>query len=1400
MAGTKTAGVIEILLRLKTGELEASVASAQKSLKSLSTTAQAAGKAMSVAFSLPLAALGTYAVSSFAKFDEAMTRSIAVMGNVSAEMKSKLVAGAEEVSKKTKFSAAEAAEGYFFLASAGLSAEASLRAMSTVATFAAAGNLKLADASDALVDVVNSVGLASKDAAEMQAGMARVSSTLAKASVDTNVTIGDLAASLAGPLGGAMRQYGIDVETGTAGLEAFGSQGIKAKAAGTALSIVIRELAIKAVKNADAFKKYGISVFDTEGKFRNFIDIMKDMDGALLNISSRERIKRLDKLGFTLKNVGFIQSVLGMSGAMEGFAEANRTVGEDVRLAEENAKSFATQLQILKNTVQNAATKLGEDLAPTIISIGKSVASAAEQFQTFDPVVRKSVIGLGLFLAILPPLTFGIGALVGAIVSLKVALFAMSKMVWGVITAIGVLVGLPALLVAAFLAAGAAIYVFWDDIKQAASNFVDWFSATFPTLSTIIEATWIIVRDTAIAVWDVVKKLPGEFLDTLGDWGNDVVDVVSKAWDRIIISANDAWVSLKSTVAEWVNWFAAEFPKIAQVAEQVWNAVANSAKKGTKGFEEGTNFQMEMSNAMIKSAKDGIQAVAEGAKAVVDAENAKIKAIQDSQKAQENFNAGADYSRFLNNVVSVTKEHTEVQRQSLITGALTIDQRKKILEGLEDEEEVSKKAAAAAKKSAKEKSDAIESISKSLDKLKNKDAVGDIQDSIKEGLKNGIDDVKFDELSKNLYTAVYKSYVDAQKDALEKSGNDQGSIAKVHEGAGIVAQEALDKIKLEQIKSNTDIAKDKAKKDKAAYDDSVSYFKSIFTEALSGGTYDFREAFKEIAIEFGSQLAAAISQAMGGSSGEGSSSDGYGAIAKGISDYFSGGQGTSGTGPVADGDEYASAVNGGGSAGVAGGDYSGYASAASTAIGSQGVDKKTKSNEGTGATIGAVIGAFWGPIGAQIGAALGGYVGAMFKWGSQNPQTQARHAFANFIEEGFAKLGQVSFFDSDKKLQNKKGKDINFLESSSDFNAKGSENGVSKLNALGNEARATFLGLGMALKETLGLTDAVAEQLGAVLAENLSGNIDNARLLVQQLGLSMDDMIEKLVALGKNGAQSWLEVETAIQGVTEAFKPGLVAIGDTAGAFQLIVDSGGRGVAALKGVRDVAVEALEAGIKTMDGLAQKLLADGINPEQVNALMNGAKNRGIKTLEELANVSDRVGGGIVADMNAASASLAELWADMGNQLNDIKTKIEAIPTDVVTNYRINVTSEMSDETRGLLSGGQISVPQTTPAVGTTRKFAKGGVITGPIGIGPNGIAGEAGPELLMPAKRMADGSLGVRLSLGKGIGKSGNNITINAPYATAGSADQIRKAVIEMEPYLTSRAMDKMNKYASRRGR
>jgi TP901 family phage tail tape measure protein len=219
-------------------------------------------------------------ISASSEFNDAFTKSTAIMGDLSQTMRNEMTRAAEEVARSTTFSAKEAAEAYFFLASAGLDAAQSIKALPQVSAFAQAGAFNLAQATDLLTDAV-----------------------LVKANTLANASVEQFSQALTSKAGAALKILGKDIEEGVAVLAAFADQGVKAQEAGTALNIVLRDLSTKAIVNADAFARNKVEVFDAAGEMNNIGSIIKDLETRLAGMSDEMSKATLKQLGFADKSV-----------------------------------------------------------------------------------------------------------------------------------------------------------------------------------------------------------------------------------------------------------------------------------------------------------------------------------------------------------------------------------------------------------------------------------------------------------------------------------------------------------------------------------------------------------------------------------------------------------------------------------------------------------------------------------------------------------------------------------------------------------------------------------------------------------------------------------------------------------------------------------------------------------------------------------------------------------------------------------------------------------------------------------------------------------------------------------------------------------------------------------------
>lgn len=358
-----------------------------------------------------------FSVKSFADFDSALNKSIAIMGDVSDTLRNEMADAAKEVAKTTTFSAEEAAEAYFFLASAGLDAEQQIAAMPQVAKFAQAGMFDMALATDLATDAQSALGLTVDDAQQNLENLTRVTDVFVKANTLANTSVEQLAAAMTSKAGNALKTVGKDIEEGSAALAVFADQGIKGERAGTLLTNTIFGLTERVQAAPAAFEELGIQVFDAEGNMRNFSEISADVTNAFEGMSEEAKLAALDQLGF---NKQAREGILALAGNSETLAEYEGKLREAGGTAEDVAnnqlETFNAKMDLLKSNVEVAAIELGEELIPyvsdfvdgliplidehlpTVIDffddLITNVSNLAEEFQPHIDEVLPNIMGL----------------------------------------------------------------------------------------------------------------------------------------------------------------------------------------------------------------------------------------------------------------------------------------------------------------------------------------------------------------------------------------------------------------------------------------------------------------------------------------------------------------------------------------------------------------------------------------------------------------------------------------------------------------------------------------------------------------------------------------------------------------------------------------------------------------------------------------------------------------------------------------------------------------------------------------------------------------------------------------------------------------------------------------------
>lgn len=561
-------------------EFNKEVRGATKRLNKLGRDVVKTGQSMTKNFTVPISLLAGAVTKFGADFDSAMTKSISIMGDLSDAMRDEMEMAARSVAKTTKYSAAEAAEAYFFLASAGLDAVQSIEALPRVAALAQAGNFNLAQATDLLTDAQSALGLASDDAAENMANMTRVSDVLVEANKMANASVEQFSSALTQKAANALRSVNKEIEEGVSVLAVYADQGIKGERAGTMLSASIDGLTRAADTNASEFQRLGIRVFDAQGNMRSFADIITDVEQSIGDMSTQQQRAELSALGLNRQTLNGVLALQGNSDALRDYEEQLKNAGGATdEVAKKQLQDFYSQMGLLKDRIVDVGLTLWQSLEPVITgaimpamdALIKQITALANWFNELPEGVRDFAVVFGLVLAAMGPVVVVAGKLMLALRSLIPLKIALTKAQHGLNLAMTANpIGIVIASITALVTAGILLYKNWDKVTRFMG--AAWDAVTFQVEqgSLLMQEVW---AKAVISIIDGIRR---------------ITDYLPGVSDKIF-DARDAMEDLMFTVQNK--------RKINDIERKQLIEQRNAQQEATDATIEATDATREMNDA-----------------------------------------------------------------------------------------------------------------------------------------------------------------------------------------------------------------------------------------------------------------------------------------------------------------------------------------------------------------------------------------------------------------------------------------------------------------------------------------------------------------------------------------------------------------------------------------------------------------------------------------------------------------------------------------------------------------------------------------------------------------------------------------------------------------------------------
>ena len=223
--------------------------SAQKSIQKVSASLTKAGTKLTATVTAPLVGLAAKAVSVSQQFEQSMANAGSVAGATGEDFE-KMTAIAREMGSKTVFSASQAADALYYMASAGYKVDQMADSIEATLNLAAATQTDLADATSIVISTLNMYGMEASSAE-------RVTNVFAAAIGNSMATMGKLSESMSyvGPVANSL---GYSIEETVGALSVLYNAGYEGSQAGTVLRQALVNLMNPTSSAIGVFEELGI--------------------------------------------------------------------------------------------------------------------------------------------------------------------------------------------------------------------------------------------------------------------------------------------------------------------------------------------------------------------------------------------------------------------------------------------------------------------------------------------------------------------------------------------------------------------------------------------------------------------------------------------------------------------------------------------------------------------------------------------------------------------------------------------------------------------------------------------------------------------------------------------------------------------------------------------------------------------------------------------------------------------------------------------------------------------------------------------------------------------------------------------------------------------------------------
>ena len=558
---------------------------AASDLGKMSKSLTKVGTKLSATVTAPIVALGTAVVKTSSEFEQSMANAASVAGATGEDFE-RMTALAREMGAKTVFSASDAADALYYMASAGYKVDQMADSIEATLNLASATQYGLADTTDIVIATLNQFGLEASSAE-------RVTNVFASAIGNSMASMDKLANSM-GYVGPVANSLGYEIEETVGALSILYNAGYDGSTAGTTLRQALVSLMNPTSSALAVFEELGLSVDELNPSTNDFADIVNRLGEAGMTTSQAMEV-------FGARGGPGMLALMSKGGdAIKEMTASITGTSKATDMAAIQLDTLTGQYKILKSEIEEIAISFGDVLIPIIRQfISKYISPLTSKLMKLGNEEKSHIVKIAMIAAAIGPLTLGLGKLFGVLSNIV-------KIIPMIFSKTGLVIGILALV-------GTSLTYLYKTNDEFKTNVLNVFST--------IKNKVLGVLNTIKAWWDKngesIKKGIGKVLGF-------VAKLVLLSFKQIYDIAKMVWPYVKKVVTEAIKGISKFWNKYGENIKKVIIAAMNKIGDIVKLI---TNQTIAFFKLVLPKIKTMIKDIISGIKNLINKDGSKIKAV-----------------------------------------------------------------------------------------------------------------------------------------------------------------------------------------------------------------------------------------------------------------------------------------------------------------------------------------------------------------------------------------------------------------------------------------------------------------------------------------------------------------------------------------------------------------------------------------------------------------------------------------------------------------------------------------------------------------------------------------------------------------------------------------------------